>query len=533
MFFDRAPAALAKRPQSATRMFPAPNRGWIRNESMVAPKAGGAEVLDNWFPTPEGARMRKGSTLHGTIADAVMHLAVYDDGGTPKMFAADEENIYNATNPADPEVALTADVTGLSSGDWSSQQVTTSGGTFLVMVNGSDTMQQYTGSAWREVTDATVPAITAVDTDDLSHVWLFKNRLFFVEKGGLDAWYLGAGAVTGTATVFPLGGVFRRGGALLFGATWSLDSGDGLDDMCLFVTDQGEVAVYQGTDPASADTFALVGVYQIGRPLHKNGHFKAGGDIAVLTDDGIVPISAAVKGTDRAALSGKAITYPIESAWRLLVSERGGSSVPFTATLWHSETMLLIGLPVTGSFSTICLVCNARTGAWGRFTGWDVRCSAVFNDRLYFGTGDGTIVRGEVSGADQGVPYTATFLPRFDLLGTPAEKVALLGRIVARANNAFTPQLFANADYQVDIPTVPQSDSDTDTNLWDTGIWDQSEWGVPTDIKAKRSEWQSVGANGHALSLGLQITSGRTTAPDVELIALYLQYEAGDVMGSG
>lgn len=531
MYFDRAmETSTAMKQVSRTKSFPAPSRGWIRNDSIAQPKPGGAEVMDNWFPTAEGARMRKGSSLHATIEAAVTHLAVYD-AATPKFFAASAAAIYDITTPADPEVSPTADVSSLTGGDWSSAQFTTSGGTFLTMVNGADDMQQYTGSAWRTVNAASTPAITGVATADLSHVWIFKSRQFFVEKDTLSAWYLGVSAVTGAATEFPLGAIFPSGGSLLFGATFSLDAGDGLDDFCLFFTDKGEVAVYEGTDPSSASTFALVGVYKLGVPLHKNAHFKAGGDLAVCTNDGIVPVSSMLR-KDRSALKGDAVTYNIEEAWRALVDARAGGAFPFSVALWHAQTMLVVGIPTYGNFEAYCIVANARTGAWARYTGWDTRTVKVFNDNLYFGTADGTIVRGEVTGADQGIPYQAVIVPRFDSLGSPTEKSAISVRMIARANNSFTPQLFAVSDYEVEIPTPLAADADEGTNLWDTGVWGESTWGVAANTKQRRSEWQTAEANGTALAPGLQVSSGRVTAPDVELIRLDLMYEDGEVMSS-
>lgn len=529
MFFDRT-AGTAVKQTSKTKSFAAPVRGWVRNDAIASPKPGGAEVLDNWVPTAEGCRMRKGSVQHATIGAAVTHFAIYDAGTASKFFATDDDAIYDISLPVSPTVPVTADVTGLTSGYWSSVQFATAGGSYLVMVNGFDSMRQYNGTSWAAITSVSAPiAITGVNTADLEAVWKFKSRLFFIEKGTMSAWYLDPLSVGGGATEYPLGGVFTVGGSLLFGATWSLDSGSGLDDVCLFFTDKGEVAVYEGTDPDAAETFSLVGVYRIGRPLGKNAWFKAGGDIAVITDDGIVPISAAIK-TDRAALKGSAITYPIETAWRQIVREREGNVFPFTAALWHSETMLMIGVPTYGSFSPVCLIANARTGAWARFTGWDTRDVIIYDDKLYFGTADGTIFQGDTSGADNGAPYSAVVIPRFDSLGTPDEKSAIHARMVARANNAFTPQLFANADYEVNVPTALNADPDTSSNIWDAGIWNTSTWGASTDTKQRQSEWQSVDGNGNALTAGLQITSGRIAAPDVELIRLDLQYEEGEVM---
>lgn len=529
MRYNRAlQASTAMRQASQAKPFLAPSRGWIRNENLAKAKAGGAEVMDNWFPTPEGCRMRRGTDKHGEIAEAVTHLTTYVSGAVEKMFATDADAIYDVTSPVDPDTPPAASVSGQSNGDWSSVQMTLAAGTsVLVMVNGADDMQQFDGSSWVTINAGSTPAITGVNTNTLRQVWKYSSRLWFIGSG-MNAWYLGALARSGAATAFPLGGVFNLGGSLMFGQAWSADTGEGLDDFCLFVTDQGEVAVYQG-DPAS--TFVKVGVYRIGKPIHKNAFFRAGGDVAIITDDGIVSMSAAIQQRkDQAALIASAVTYDIEEAWRLAVTERNSGLLPFTCVIWPSKTMLVIGIPASGSQRKITYVANTRTGAWCRYTGWDIRCMVVFNNHLYFGTRDGSILDAEVTGADLGAPYSAVVVPKFTDFGSPAEKSALHCRIIAKANNPFTPQLFATADYEVEIPPPLNADSDENENTWDNGIWNQSTWGSAFDTKARRSEWQAVAANGQALAPGLQVTSGRTTAPDVELVALHLMVETGEVM---
>lgn len=526
--FDRVVQPSTRASQvSRPQIFLAPHRGWIRNESLAKSKAGGAEVMDNWFPTPEGCRMRKGSVKRATIDAAVTYITSYVSGATEKLFATDATSIYDVTSPADVDVAPTADVSSKTSGAWSGLQFTTSGGSFLVMVNGADDMEQYDGSSWLTVNTTSTPrSITGVDSDTFSHLWKYSSRLWFIGSG-MSAWYLPSLSVGGAATEFPLDGVFSKGGALLFGSAWSHDAGDGLDDYCAFVTTEGEVALYTG-DPAS--TMSLVGVYRIGRPLHKNAHFRAGGDVGVLTDDGIASIKVSVS-KDRAGSLGNAITKPIEEAWRLAISERNSGANAFTCSIWPSETMLVVGIPATGSQKKITYVANTATGAWCRFVGWDIRALHIFDDKLWFGTRDGFIVEGEVTGADQGANYSAVVIPKFDDFGDANEKAALHARMLARANNAFTPQLFANADYEVEIPTALAADADANANLWDTGIWGTSTWGSAFDTKARQSEWQGVAAVGQSLAPGLQITTGRTTAPDVELVALHLVYEPGQLMG--
>jgi hypothetical protein len=259
-------------------------------------------------------------------------------------------------------------------------------------------------------------AITGVSSDDLSFVWAHKRRLWFVEKNTLSAWYLPVNSIAGAATEFPLDGIFRLGGALLFGGTWSQDSGDGLDDYAVFVTTEGEIAVYQGTDPSTAADWSLVGVYVIGKPLNKNAWFRGGGDFVILTEDGIVPVSEALM-KDRAALQAEAITAPIEDLWQAAIANRA-SAFNFSVSLWSTQTTLFIGTPDLGG-GTRVLVANTRTGAWASVTGWDIQCSVIFNDGLYFGTESGFVVRGDVQGADMGLPYSARYVPKFQDFGNP------------------------------------------------------------------------------------------------------------------
>jgi hypothetical protein len=62
----------------------------------------------------------------------------------------------------------------------------------------------------------------------------------------------------------------------------------------VFVTDQGEVMVYRGTDPSSASTWALIGIWIVGAPIGNRCLMKYGGDLLVLTLDGLDPACVCV-----------------------------------------------------------------------------------------------------------------------------------------------------------------------------------------------------------------------------------------------
>jgi hypothetical protein len=516
MYFDRLNA---KRPRSKIMSFPAPVKGWIKNEALTRATDGGAEQLDNIFPTAQGARLRKGRSKQATIAAACKALFSYKSGNTEKLFAASATDIYDVTAPADVDVSPTASVSSLTNGDWTVAQFANSGGDYLVIANGADSVRNYNGTTW------STPTITGVTSSDLSHVWVFKDRQFFVEENTLSAWYLANSAISGAASEFPLRGVFTLGGSLLFGATWSLDSGEGLDDVCVFVTTEGEVAVYSGSDPAS--DFALQGVYRIGKPLNKNAYFKAGGDLAILTEDGIIPLSEALR-KDRAALQAAAITFPIEDAWKDAITNRS-SSFPFSVTLWHSQSMLMIGTPnaVAGTFASF--VANARTGAWCRFTGWDVQCSAIYNDTLYFGQADATIWQAETTGSDQTAEYAGVWVPKFK---EPSlnQKMAVQARFRGRASSMYNLGIACFADYETaDGISVVAPSSEEASALWGTAVWGTDTWGGSLSRTAV-TEWQGVSSIGTALSPAVRIPSNRGTAPNLEMISLDLMYQEGGVI---
>lgn len=588
----------SRRPNTAEITFPAPTGGWVQSGNITTAPGNQAEVLDNYFPTAQGAEIRGGAALFANIGASVVRMFTYSNGAIEKLLASTATKLFDCgrVNAGDNSFA---ELEGLSGGDWSSTHMATAGGVFTVFVNGSDPMFYYNGTNAFPVNGASVFAvpfdaeagaftvgdtvtggtsgatatilaiaktsatagtlytgaitgtfsdnetitdggtgsatanapsgaaassitITGVATSALTQVWNFKERLFFVEGGTLSAWYLPVESIGGAASEIDLGSLFDKGGELLFGATWSLDSGDGLDDVCIFVTNKGQIAVYGGTDPANAATWVLRGVYEIGAPLNKHAFFKAGGDLAILTEDGIIPVSEALR-KDRAALSAAAITYPIEDAWRSAITQRT-TDYPVSATLQQSETLLLVGTPAGTTSAPVSFVANARTGAWARYIGWDVRCSAVFSDDLYFGSSAGKVFKANTGGTDDGKAFAAAYLPKFRDLKGPCGVVSQAGityRATARANVALT----AKGDYNSEgVPFVGASKLEQSA-AWGSGVWGTFVWGGAAP--KTYTEWKPAYASGYSLAPVVSITSALTARLSFEILATRLRYEPG------
>jgi len=528
--FARTAVSDVQRQKSRNYTFPAPTRGLVLNENLAQAGRAGAQVLDNWFPTQTSARLRAGSTRIATIGAPVISMFNYATATITNLFAASDTALFDVSAVSSPTTVPTPVVTGQTSGYYSFQPFATVGGNFLYAVNGTDQPLVYDGGTWKKNDPTTQQSISAtgLDPKKLHHVFAFKNRLFFIERGSMNVWYLAVDSIYGTLKQLSLAGVFQRGGSLLTGGTWSLDTGSGLDDQAVFISDQGEVAIYQGTDPSSATTWAIKGRYDITPPMGRRCLMSAGGDLLIGTRDGIVPLSEVLE-KDSSALSLSAVTRTIEPAWKFDVTARGDK--PWELLKWPSMNMGIVSIPPVPGIVPYCYVVNLQTGAWARYTGWSTNCLAFHRSQAFFGTPDGTIMLAENGGSDDGAIYTSTYVGLPDHLRTIGRtKQIHSARTVFVAGQPFTAQISIGADYSPDLPTPPSASSTpSGGSLWDVGLWDVAKWDGGA-VKQVATRWSSIGSSGLVVLPQVQVTNGSTVAPDAELIAFDLLYEVGGVM---
>ena len=53
--------------------------------------------------------------------------------------------------------------------------------------------------------------------------------------------------------------------------------------------------------------------------------------------------------------------------------------------------MAIIGVPTVGASETYCYVVNLLTGAWAKYTGWDIVALAELGDIVFFASPSGGI----------------------------------------------------------------------------------------------------------------------------------------------
>jgi hypothetical protein len=469
---------------------PAPLGGWNTRDPLAEMSPRDAIILDNWIPQPGGLKMRPGYQAHITPSSGIVGtlMGYAPPGGTEALFAAIGANIYNVTSLG----ALGSPVYGsgaLTTPFWSHTMQTSAATSVLFMVNGSDSPVHYNGSAWAN------PSITGVTASTFRTVTNHKNRLWFT-VGTLLAYYLPNNSIAGAATAFDLGPVAKRGGQLVNIGTWTRDGGLGPDDYIVFLTDKGEAIVYAGTDPSSASTWGLVGVYQLPPPVGKRNMLRVGADLVIMTVRGLMPMSQAMtlaeSGAGNAALTGK-----ISPAWEAATRSNFGFD-HWQMIEWPRERLLISNIP-TASTTSVQYVMQVETLGWCRFL---FTFSGASNGIISWATLAGDMYVGDSVGGVWKIggssdPGDADGFIAADVLFAYEKPTGRQRVTMAR------PAIFSTASPSVFI----KSDYDTSISSLNPNLYVDAD----DDPLTMRMFWQACAGFGHAVAPGMRVrVDGRT-----------------------
>lgn len=490
---------------------PAPIGGWNARDSLADMDPRDAVSLVNWFPATTYCALRNGYSRYATgITGWVESLMAYTGGATEKFFAAAGTVIYDISTAG----TATSSLTSLTNARWQYVNNTTSGGSYIQCVNGADYMRYYDGTAWHKDTDGSPYNVTGVDTRTCIGITLSHNRVWLTQANTLKAWYLPTASIGGAATAFDLSSFCLRGGYLMAIDTWTMDAGNGMDDMTVFITSEGEVLVYRGSDPASSTTWGLIGRYWIGAPIGRRCTVKYVGDLLIITRDGVQPLSLALQSS---RLNPRvSITDKIQSAVSTAVTNYG-SNYGWQLLPFPDENMLFLNVPLQTSSIQQQYVMNTITRAWCSFTGWNAACWELFGDRPYFG-GNGYVGKAWDTLADNGGNIMGNGLQAFNYFGQRnREKQFTQMRPVFNTNGSPAILSQMNLDYDLSDPTASAAFTASNYGVWGTSLWNNALWGPDLAISAV---WQ--GANG----------VGRAGAPHViaNCQGINLQWLSTDVI---
>lgn len=442
-----APASLDpvyahKRQFSFPGNLPAPVGGLNARDGLTDMDEHDAVVLSNVFPEATYCAVRGGHVLASTgMTDPVRTLLTWNGlTGVDKLFAGAGTKIWDVNS-----ALASAVVSGLTNVDFQWTNIKTPGGMYLIAVNGADSMRAYDGTTW------TTPAITVATSSTFCNVVQFKERLWFTVRDSLDTYYLPVQSIAGAAVLFPLGSVFHKGGYIIAMGSFSNDAGEGPDDYLCFITNNGEVAVYQGTDPSSSTTWALAGRFDVGMPIGRRCAVRLNGDLTIITQDGVVSGQAALR-FDRASIQKAAITGKIQTLFSQF-SQTYRTNFGWMPCIYSKARYLIVNVPQIANNTQIQIVMNTITGAWCQFMGLNAGCWAVANDNLYFGGNAGAVYQAATGFTDRGADIPWALATSWQMIGGANTKSFTMVRPTMLVDTGVTFGIALNTDFTLAAPT--------------------------------------------------------------------------------
>lgn len=495
------------------RTISSPTGGWNAVDSLEEMPENEAPILTNWVPYPTSCNVRNGYTRYATgLPSQVETVMAYVGPTASKLFAASSSNIYDVTSGG----AVGAPVqSGLSNDRWQYVNYSNTGGQYLYIVNGADAARYFDGSTW------TVASIASVTSSNLININLHQNRIWFVEKNSLRAWYLATSALQGVAKKFDLTGVVQKGGYLVAMATWTIDAGYGIDDYAVFITSKGEMLMYKGSDPTDPTTWGLIGDFQIGSPIGRRCFMKFAGDLLIVCQDGLYPMSGALQSSR--TNPKVALSYKIQYAMSAAISSYG-ANFGWQVLQFPKENLLWVNVPVSeGASQQQYVMTTLPNKAWCNFSGWEANCWELFNDDPYFG-GNGYVGRAWNSLGDNSTNIQADALQAFNYFGTEALKRFTMMRPFLNTNGSPSILGAMNIDFSLADNTALLSFVPTSYATWDSGIWDTSVWGGDLNLS---NQWQ--GCTGVGNTGGVRLKSA-TQGIQVQWAATTVVWESGGIL---
>ena len=478
-----------KRPQqneiSSSTTMAAPIGGWNTRDPLANMQAKYAIQLDNWLPDAGTLAVRPGAVNWVTAVPAIAKTLLPWNGPTSsKLFAATNSGIYEVTSTG----VAGASVLARTQGYHNYVNFTTTGGQFVVLVNGTDDLAYYNGTVWSTVVSFTVSGGGTLLGNAISNISSFKRSLYFIKKNSMSFFYLPIDSITGTVSEFPLGGLFSKGGKLVASATWTIDGGVGMDDFSVFISDKGQMAIYQGTDPSSATTWALKGMYDVAPPLGEKCFCRFGGDLLVLTNRGLFSMTQILRDTkavESSALSD-AIGEAFTQAALALPNAKGWEVIE------HPEwNVLVCNIPLTEHTFSNQYVMNTKTKAWCRFKGWDGFTFALSAGKLYMGMAN-KVAQVFKPGNDFDASITCEakgafnyYSPRSRIKSWRMVRPNLTITGTAAVNVALDTDFGDDAQYGAAVFSIGS------ISRWDVPKWNEGEWST---LPVPRVEWLTVAA---------------------------------------
>lgn len=457
----------------------APLKGWNTRDPATEMADGFAGELLNLIPRPAQVELRGGCADHVTgFTSPVKTLMTWtgaNSAATPVMFAATDDGIYDVTSAG----VVGAAVSTITQGTCQWTNITTPGGSFLFVVNGVNDLRYFNGATWTTVASFAISGGGTLYTNTIINIAVMKRRIWFVVADSTVAYYLDVNSIGGTVFQYPLGALMNGGGWLEAITSWTVDGGAAADDYSVFISSEGQIIVYEGSDPSSSTDWRLVGAYDMAPPVTRKCVTKYGGDVLYMSSLGLFPLAKALQS--EALTNDIAITDPINPSFSS-ASTLYGTNLGWEIWIMPELKLLLVNIPVIEGDTSHQYVMDMTSKAWCRFEGWNALCFGERNKAYYFGhkTGVARIFNDKsdfgseiVFQASGNYSYWKNFA---------AKKTPKLVRPHIKVSGLLTLYITFDSDLRTNSDDSELTLGSDDAALWDVAEWDVADWDLSENI---------------------------------------------------
>ena len=365
--------------------------------------------LVNCFPAANTTSVRLGyvefaSLPHTTPIGFMAELP--RPNNTSQLIVSNNTQLYSISSLG--VVTNISKAGGYTNGGWNHEIFANN----IYLCNGVNNAQVYTGTSTAADLNATFSGGGST-LDKLINVNSYRERLYFIEKDTFKVWFHDtARAVFTTAgsvlKSYDFQYIMKRGGYLLFTATYTNQTAQTSDDYFMAVSSEGEIVLFSGYSPDDTE-WRPVAHFFIGKPLGPKAYIRVNHDVWILTTQGVVPVSVLFQADPEQAIN--VISEKVNPLITQYANMTGFTNL-WHGFFWPGGRRVYISIPDSDA-SAFFLVYSMDRKAWTVFklaTDTDAYRSCKFMNLPFYGSHTGKIYKGETGYADN-VTSTSTGSP--------------------------------------------------------------------------------------------------------------------------
>jgi hypothetical protein len=256
-------------------------------------------------------------------------------------------------------------------------------GNYMYFGNGNGKLLQWNGSGFSTKTFFTKDGDYTETISICNNPISFANRLFFTDEE-LTVYYGEPMELDGEAKEIDLSFYLNKGGFIIKSFTLSTNYNDNIMSHVCFLSSQGQVITFIGTDPADENKWSMGGIFDVGMPINKKCVAdNVEGDILIFARGGIRSVRKIILGEKNKFTENlEDGLSPILKDIKYFDFEDENEGWLYFLKYIKSKKLVVLGMQDGNDVNTMQYVFSLDTGTWSKFTGLNLITLAELQDTI-------------------------------------------------------------------------------------------------------------------------------------------------------